>query len=67
MVICMARSETTYPKPQWPSITVVVGVSRVAQLEQLVEATEIALDPADVAYLEELYEPLENLLSLGFS
>ena len=45
----------------------VVGVSRIAQLEELVAATEIALDPADVAYLEELYQPVENLLSLGMS
>jgi aryl-alcohol dehydrogenase-like predicted oxidoreductase len=45
----------------------IVGVSRIDQLEQLVEAADITLDPADVAYLEELYRPLENLLSLGFS
>ena len=34
---------------------------------ELVEATDIVLDPTDVAYLEELYRPLENLLSIGFS
>jgi aryl-alcohol dehydrogenase-like predicted oxidoreductase len=45
----------------------VVGVSKPEQLEQLVAATEIALDDADVAYLEELYQPVENLLSIGFS
>jgi aryl-alcohol dehydrogenase-like predicted oxidoreductase len=45
----------------------IVGVSRVEQLDQLIEATEIALDPADVAYLEERYQPVENLLSLGMS
>jgi aryl-alcohol dehydrogenase-like predicted oxidoreductase len=45
----------------------VVGVSRPAQLEELVAAAEITLDDADVAYLEELYEPVENLLSIGFS
>jgi aryl-alcohol dehydrogenase-like predicted oxidoreductase len=45
----------------------IVGVSSVEQLEQLVDATEIELDPADVGYLEELYEPLENLLSFGIS
>jgi aryl-alcohol dehydrogenase-like predicted oxidoreductase len=45
----------------------VVGVSRVEQLEQLVAATEISLDAADVAHLEELYQPVPNLLSLGFS
>ena len=45
----------------------IVGVSRVQQLDELVEATDIVLDPTDVAYLEELYRPLENLLSIGFS
>ena len=44
-----------------------MGVSKVEQLEQLVAATEIELDAATVAYLEEPYEPVENLLSLGFS
>lgn len=51
-----------------PEITSpVVGVSKVEQLDQLVEAVQIQLDPADVEYLEELYRPVENLLSLGFS
>jgi aryl-alcohol dehydrogenase-like predicted oxidoreductase len=45
----------------------VVGVSKITQLEQLTDATEIVLDAADIAYLEELYRPLQNLLSLGFS
>jgi aryl-alcohol dehydrogenase-like predicted oxidoreductase len=45
----------------------IVGVSRIEQLEQLVGAAEVTLDPADVTYLEELYRPLENLLSIGFS
>ncbi len=45
----------------------IVGVSKVSQLEQLVAAAAIELDPADVAYLEEPYRPLENLLSIGFS
>ena len=45
----------------------VVGVSRVAQLDELVEACSIALEDADVAYLEELYQPVENLLSIGTS
>ena len=45
----------------------VVGVSRLAQLDDLVAACDIHLDPADVAYLEELYRPLDNLLSLGSS
>src|SRR5262245_725356 len=45
----------------------VVGVSSQAQLDQLVAASELALDAKDVAYLEELYQPLPNLLSLGMS
>ena len=51
-----------------PEITSpVVGVSKIPQIEQLVEATKIRLDPADMTYLEELYEPVENLLSIGTS
>jgi 1-deoxyxylulose-5-phosphate synthase len=51
-----------------PGITApVVGVSKLSQLDQLVDATEIKLESADVAYLEELYRPVDNLLSLGFS
>ena len=45
----------------------VVGVSRVEQLDQLVAACDIALDEDDVAYLEELYRPVDNLLSIGTS
>lgn len=45
----------------------IVGVSRIDQLEQLIAAAEIALEPEDTAYLEELYLPLENLLSIGMS
>lgn len=45
----------------------VVGVSRIEQLDQLVAATEIVLEAEEIAYLEELYRPLENLLSIGFS
>ena len=51
-----------------PEITApVIGVSRVEQLDQLVVAAEITLDAADVAYLEELYKQVENLLTLGSS
>lgn len=51
-----------------PEVTApVVGVSRIAQLDQLVEACEISLEPDDVTYLEELYRPVDNLLTLGFS
>jgi len=45
----------------------VVGVPKVAKLENLVDATEINLAGEDVLYLEELYQPVENLLSIGFS
>jgi aryl-alcohol dehydrogenase-like predicted oxidoreductase len=45
----------------------VVGVSSIAQLDQLVAATEITLDAEELTYLEELYRPLENLLSIGYS
>ncbi|MET4701347.1 aryl-alcohol dehydrogenase-like predicted oxidoreductase [Constrictibacter sp. MBR-5] len=51
-----------------PEVTApVVGVSKISQLEQLVAATEITLEADDVRYLEELYRPVENLLSLGTS
>ena len=45
----------------------VVGVSRVAQIKDLAAGTSLTLDPADVDYLEEPYEPLVNLLSIGSS
>ena len=45
----------------------VVGVSREQQLLDLVEAADIVLTDEDTAYLEELYQPLENLLSFGIS
>ena len=49
-----------------PGVTApVVGVSRLEQLDQLVEATEI--QPQDAAWLEELYRPVDNLLSIGSS
>lgn len=51
-----------------PAVTApVVGVSKVAQIESLVAAAEIELAEEDIAYLEELYQPLENLLSIGIS
>jgi aryl-alcohol dehydrogenase-like predicted oxidoreductase len=45
----------------------VVGVSKVSQLLDLVAATDINLEADDILYLEELYQPLDNLLSLGMS
>ena len=51
-----------------PGVTApVVGVSKISQLDQLVAATEITLEDDDIAYLEELYQPVENLLSFGSS
>jgi aryl-alcohol dehydrogenase-like predicted oxidoreductase len=51
-----------------PGVTApVVGVSRIDQIEQLAAATEITLEQADVDYLEGLYRPVQNLLSLGSS
>ena len=51
-----------------PGITApVVGVSRVEQLNQLVDACDIRLDAEHVEYLEELYQPVPNLLSTGTS
>ncbi len=44
-----------------------VGASKVEQIEQLVAATQITLEADDVTYLEELYRPVENLLSIGYS
>lgn len=48
-------------------VSPVVGASRVEQLEQLVAATHIRLDASDIDYLEALYQPVENLLSIGSS
>ena len=45
----------------------IVGVSRVEQLEDLVAAAAITLEQEDIDYLEELYHPVQNLLSIGFS
>ena len=51
-----------------PEVTApIVGVSRVEQLDELIEATEVILDSEEIDYLEALYQPVENLLSLGFS
>ncbi len=51
-----------------PGVTApVVGVSRVEQLEGLAAAAQLQLEEGDITYLEELYRPVENLLSLGMS
>ena len=51
-----------------PEVTApIVGVSKVSQLDDLVAAAAIRLEVEDVTYLEELYTPVENLLSIGSS
>ena len=51
-----------------PGITApIVGASQAGQIEDLIAATELTLEQEDVDYLEELYEPLVNLLSIGTS
>ena len=45
----------------------VIGVSKISQLEGLLEAPSIKLSAEDTEYLEALYKPVDNLLSLGFS
>jgi aryl-alcohol dehydrogenase-like predicted oxidoreductase len=45
----------------------IVGVSKVEQITALAEATTMILSPEDTAYLEALYRPVDNLLSLGAS
>ena len=45
----------------------VVGVSRVAQIEDLAAGASLTLTGEEVDYLEELYEPQINLLSTGSS
>jgi aryl-alcohol dehydrogenase (NADP+) len=51
-----------------PGVTApVVGVSRLEQLDQLVAATRVTLPADEIAYLEALYRPVENLLSIGYS
>ena len=51
-----------------PEITSpIVGVSRVEQLDELIDAASINLSVEDNAFLEELYKPVDNLLSLGTS
>lgn len=51
-----------------PEVTApVVGVSRIEQMDQLVEAASIELSEEDIQYMEELYKPVENLLTIGGS
>ncbi len=45
----------------------VIGVSKIKQLDDLVEAVSLTLEAEDISYLEALYQPVENLLSLGAS
>ena len=51
-----------------PEITSpVVGVSKLSQLDELIEAATIELSAEENEYLEELYKPVVNLLSIGSS
>lgn len=51
-----------------PEVTApVVGVSKTSQLDGLVEAANLTIDQQDMDYLEALYQPLQNLLSIGTS
>ena len=51
-----------------PGVTApIVGVSKVEQITNLADATTIVLTDDDISYLEALYQPVENLLSIGFS
>ncbi len=45
----------------------VIGISKIKQLDDLVDAVSITLEAEDISYLEALYQPVENLLSLGAS
>ncbi|MDH5737061.1 MAG: aldo/keto reductase [Gammaproteobacteria bacterium] len=54
----MNKAEVTAP---------IIGVSRLEQLDQLVGAADIELEKEDIKYLEALYRPVDNLLSLGSS
>jgi aryl-alcohol dehydrogenase-like predicted oxidoreductase len=45
----------------------VVGASKASQVEDLIAGAALHLTPEDVSYLEELYEPQINLLSIGTS
>lgn len=51
-----------------PEITSpVVGVSKLSQLDELIDAANIQLGEEENEYLEELYQPVVNLLSIGSS
>ncbi len=51
-----------------PEVTApIIGVSKVTQLDELIASAEIQLEEAHIQYLEEPYQPVQNLLSLGTS
>lgn len=47
-----------------PVVAPIVGVTKITQLEDVVEAVSIKLTPEDVAYLEEPYVPHKNVDSI---
>lgn len=51
-----------------PEVTApIIGVSKLTQLDELIESTQIELAAEDIQYLESPYQPVPNLLSLGHS
>lgn len=54
----LSKQEVTAP---------IIGVSKLAQLDELIDSTTINMEPGDIQYLEAPYQPLQNLLSLGHS
>ena len=61
----VGRTVLTQDQPQCSSNTRLC--TKIAQLDQLVEAAEITLDPNGVEYLEALSQPGQNLLFIGYS
>ena len=52
---------------QWDDLDAWLGGVDPAKTDQLVVATEITLPEEEVAYMEEPYKPVVNLLSIGTS
>jgi len=41
--------------------------TKIAQLDQIVEAAEMTRDPNEIAYLEEVPQPVQHWLFLGYA
>jgi len=61
----VGRTVLTQDQPQCSSNTRLC--TKIAQLDQLVEAAEMTRDPNEVAYREEWYQPVQHLLFLGYA